>query len=254
MRNRFSVLGLVLIFGLAGRLSAQVADPTPSPVLAYEGRLTESNALVTGTRPFVFSILDANGNELWNSGTQNLNVVEGLYGVVLGSTGMPAIPTSLTLKANLHLHVLADGVALAPDISLIPALQASTSWSVIGPFFGDISGTQQGISVDKLKGIPIDLSGVTAGQVLTFDGTSWTASTAAGGQGPQGPAGRRARPEPPARLGHRTRRRNRICWADRSDWTTRSRRSSGHNRACRNQRKRLQLPQRVCFERELCRR
>jgi hypothetical protein len=111
--------------------------------LAYEGLLTESNALVTGTRPFVFSILDANANELWNSGTQNLSVVEGLYGVVLGATGMPAIPSSLTLKANLHLHILADGVPLSPDISLIPTLQSSTSWSVIGPFFGDISGTQQ---------------------------------------------------------------------------------------------------------------
>ena len=189
MRSKSSVLGLVLILAVAARVSSQVADPTPSPVLAYEGRLTESNTLVTGTRPFVFSILDSNGNELWNSGAQNINVVEGLYGVVLGATGMPAIPTSLTLKANLHLHVLADGVALSPDISLIPALQASTSWSVIGPFFGDISGTQQGISVDKLKGIPIDLTGVTAGQVLTFDGTSWTAVTAAGGQGAQGPAG-----------------------------------------------------------------
>ena len=189
MRSKLSVLSLVLILGLSAESFAQVADPTPSPVLAYEGRLSESNILVTGTRPFVFSILDANGNELWNSGAQNLVVVEGLYGVVLGSTGMPVIPESLTLKANLHLHVLANGVALSPDISLIPALQASTSWSVIGPFFGDISGTQQGISVDKLKGIPIDLSGVTAGQVLTFDGTSWTATTAAGGQGAQGPAG-----------------------------------------------------------------
>jgi hypothetical protein len=186
---RVHALCLVLMFGFVGGVCAQVADPAPSPVLAYEGRLTESNALVTGTRPFVFSILDANGNELWNSGTQNLVVVEGLYGVVLGSTGMPAIPTSLTLKANLHLHILANGVALSPDISLIPALQASTSWTVIGPFFGDVSGTQQGISVDKLKGIPIDLTGVTAGQILTFDGTSWTATTAAGGQGPQGPAG-----------------------------------------------------------------
>ena len=159
MFSKLQVLCLALILALAGGVSAQVADPAPSPVLAYEGRLTESNALVTGSRPFVFSILDSNGNELWNSGAQNLNVVEGLYGVVLGATGMPVIPASLTLKANLHLHVLADGVALSPDISLIPALQASTSWSVTGPFLGDISGTQQGISVDKLKGIPIDLAG-----------------------------------------------------------------------------------------------
>ena len=143
MRSKCFVLCLALTLAFTRRVRAQVADPAPTPVLTYEGRLTESNALVTGTRPFVFSILDSNANELWNSGTQNLSVVEGLYGVVLGATGMPAIPSSLTLKANLHLHILADGVPLSPDISLIPTLQSSTSWSVIGPFFGDISGTQQ---------------------------------------------------------------------------------------------------------------
>ena len=192
MRRTLQVLAIVFILGIAGMSSAQVADPAPNPVLAYEGRLVESNALVTGTRPFVFSILDSNGNELWNSGAQTLTVISGLYGVVLGGAGMPAIPASLTLKANLHLHVIADGVALSADVSLIPALQASTAWNVIGPFLGDISGTQQGISVDRLKGTPIDLTaGPSAGQVLTFNGTSWTASnpSATGTQGPVGPQG-----------------------------------------------------------------
>jgi hypothetical protein len=92
MRRTFQVLAIVLILAIVGTVSAQIADPAPSPVLAYEGRLVESNALVTGTRPFVFSILDSNGNELWNSGAQILTVVNGLYGVVLGTTGMPAIP------------------------------------------------------------------------------------------------------------------------------------------------------------------
>jgi hypothetical protein len=109
MRRTFQVLAIVLILAIVGTVSAQIADPAPSPVLAYEVRLVESNALVTGTRPFVFSILDSNGNELWNSGAQILTVVNGLYGVVLGTTGMPAIPASLTLKATLHLHVIADG-------------------------------------------------------------------------------------------------------------------------------------------------
>ena len=79
MRSGFRVLALVLILGLAGgKLSAQVADPAPSPVLAYEGRLVESNTLVTGVRPFVFSILDSSGNELWTSGPQTLTVTGGL--------------------------------------------------------------------------------------------------------------------------------------------------------------------------------
>ncbi|MGA2844210.1 MAG: hypothetical protein ABSF68_02195, partial [Candidatus Acidiferrales bacterium] len=193
MRTRFRVLALVLILGLAGgKLSAQAADPAPSPVLAYEGRLVESNTLVTGVRPFVFSILDSSGNELWTSGPQTLTVTSGLYGIVLGAAGMPAIPASLTLRANLHLHVIADGLPLSPDVPLIPALQSSTAWNVIGPFLGDISGTQQTISVDKLKGTPIDFaSAPSAGQVLTFNGTSWIAATPSGGgaQGPPGPPG-----------------------------------------------------------------
>src|SRR5271170_3391995 len=179
MLGKFHVLALVLMLGFAGRASAQVADPAPNPELAYEGRLIESGAPVTGTRPFVFSILDASGNELWSSGPQNLTVTVGLYGVVLGAAGMPAIPASLTLKTNLHLHVIADGIALSPDVSLIPSLQASAAWNVTGPFLGDISGTQQGISVDKLKGIPIDVAApLSVGDVLTFNGTSWTAASA----------------------------------------------------------------------------
>ena len=186
---------LLLILCLSGNAFAQVADPAPSPVLAFEGRLLESNAPVTGTRPFTFSILDSNGIELWNSGQQNLTVNGGLYGVVLGTTGMPSLPAFLTLRANLSMRVIADGVQLSPDIPIIPALQASTAWSVIGQFMGDISGTQQAISVDKLKGLPINISAPpTSGEVLTFNGTSWIASPPSGNGsqgpvGPQGPAG-----------------------------------------------------------------
>jgi hypothetical protein len=198
MRCSFRVLALVLVLGFASKLSAQVADPEPRPVLAYEGRLVESNAFVTGLRPFVFSIIDSSGTELWTSGTQTLTVASGLYGVVLGSAGMPALPASLTLRANLHLRVIADGVQLSPDVPLIPAFQAGTAWNVIGPFYGDISGTQQTISVNKLKGTPIDLAApLSSGEVLTFNGTSWIASNPTGSEGPPGPPGLQG-PEGPA--------------------------------------------------------
>jgi hypothetical protein len=176
---------------LAGEAAAQVADPAPSPVLAYEGRLLESNVPATGARTFVFSIVGSSGSELWTSGPQTLTVIGGLYGVVLGATGMPPLPVTLALQTDLHLRVNADGVQLSPDVPLIPALQASTAWSVIGPFLGDISGTQQTISVDKLKGTPLDLTvAPSSGEVLTFNGTSWIASApTGGGQGPPGPAG-----------------------------------------------------------------
>src|SRR5580658_9668454 len=190
MRNTFRVFALVLILGFAGRVYAQVADPAPTPVLAYVGRLIESNKLATGSRPFVFSILDSGGDVLWTSGPQTLTVTDGLYGIVLGAAGMPALPASLTLKADLHLRVIADGVQLSPDVPLEPAFQASVAWSVIGPFLGDISGTQQTISVNRLQGTPLDLTAApSSGEVLMFNGTSWIASPASAGAGSRGPAG-----------------------------------------------------------------
>jgi len=79
------LVGLVLILAQTEKIYAQVADPAPDPVLAYEGRLIESGIPATGVRSFVFSIVDSTGNELWNSGPQTLTVTGGLYGVVLGA-------------------------------------------------------------------------------------------------------------------------------------------------------------------------
>jgi Chaperone of endosialidase/Collagen triple helix repeat (20 copies) len=203
MRNTFRVLALmlILIVGYAGTASAQTADPSPTPVLAFVGRLVESGAPVTGTRAFTFSILDSNGNQLWTSGSQTLTVTGGLYGIVLGGTGMTALPASLTLKANLSVHVIADGTTLSPDVPLVPSLQASVAWSVTGPFAGDVSGTQTTMSVQKLQGAPLEVAGASAGEVLTFNGSSWIAAASSGGSsgtgatgatgptGPQGPNG-----------------------------------------------------------------
>lgn len=94
MRAATSVFALISILCLAGEATAQVADAEPSPVLAYEGRLLESNVPATGARTFVFSILGSNENELWTSGPQTLTVSNGIYGVVLGGSGMPPLSHS----------------------------------------------------------------------------------------------------------------------------------------------------------------
>ena len=199
-------LALISILCLAERSVAQTADPAPSPVLAYQGRLLEFNNPVTATRNFVFSIVDSTGKQLWSSGSQALTVTGGLYAVVLGSSGMPPLPDSLLLRANLWLRVTVEGVQLSPDVPVIPALQANSAWNVRGPFFGDISGTQQNISVDKLKGVAIDLTlAPVNGDVLTFNGTSWVASPpsqgTAGPPGPSGPPGPQGTSGPPGATG-----------------------------------------------------
>ena len=203
MRTTLFVFALISILCLVGKASAQVADPAPSPALAYQGRLLESNVPASGARSFVFSILDSHGNQLWTSGPQTVTVTDGIYGIVLGATGMPALPASLDLQADLHLRVIADGVQLSPDVPLIPAFQASAAWNVLSPFLGDISGIQQAISVDKLQGTPLDLAaGPSSGEVLTFNGTSWIAAAPSGGsQGPAGPPGPQGPPGPSGATG-----------------------------------------------------
>ena len=160
-------------------------------MLAYQGRLLEAALPVTGTRSFVFSILDATGAELWNSGAQSVSVNTGLYGVELGASPMPAIPTSLLGQPNLKLHVTVTGTALAPDTDLAPALQARSAFEVSGAFAGDIGGTQNAITLLQLQGIPLDLTTAapTPGQGLVYNGTKWLPGSVTGAQGPAGPQG-----------------------------------------------------------------
>ncbi|MBP1627801.1 MAG: Tail Collar domain protein [Holophagaceae bacterium] len=173
---------------------AMATEALPNPQIAYQGRLLEGTLPVTGSRTFVFAILDSGGAELWNSGDQVLSVTNGLYAVVLGGTGMTAIPTEVLAKPNLKLRVAIGGTTLTPDTDLVPALQARSAFELTGSFAGDLGGTQYKTTLQSLQGFPLDLTTAnpTSGQSLVFDGTSWVPSTVTGVQGatgPQGPAG-----------------------------------------------------------------
>lgn len=172
-------------------LVAQAPDAPPAPVLAYQGRLVEAGLPVTGTRDFTFALLDSASLELWNSGTQNLAVTSGLYSALLGGTGMPPIPTTLLGKANLKLRVTVGGVAMAPDVELVPALQARSAFEVSGAFAGDVGGTQNATTLLRLQGIPLDLTTAApaSGQGLVYNGTKWVPGTVSGTPGPIGPTG-----------------------------------------------------------------
>ncbi|WP_306600961.1 collagen-like protein [Geothrix sp. 21YS21S-2] len=194
---RFPLLSssMAMIIGLGPAalpvLAQQAADAAPLPQVAYQGRLLDGTTPVTGTRVFTFSILDSGGIELWNSGNQSLEVEGGLYGIVLGTSGMPAIPPAVLSRSGLKLHLTISGVALSPDVDLLPAFQARSAWDLVGAFSGDLTGTQSLTKVGKLQGFPIDLTTAapTAGQALVYNGTSWTASSVAGTAGPAGPIG-----------------------------------------------------------------
>ncbi len=201
MRPHFlsPTLAALIACSVPAPLSAQTPptpDAAPLPSLAYQGRLLEGSQPVQGARLFTFAILDSTGVELWNSGSQTLPVNTGLYSIVLGATGMPTLPLDLLVRSGLKLHVTVSGEALAPDVDILPALQARSAWDFVNPLVGDVTGTQNQTLVMKLQGSPLDLTTTppTTGQALVFDGAKWAAGTVAGTQGPIGPVG----PEGPA--------------------------------------------------------
>jgi len=193
LRNALRIPLLALLLAAPGL----AADTAPPPTLAYQGRLLEGAAPVTGDRSFTFAILDAAGSQLWHSGPQTLAVSGGLYSAVLGSAGMPPMPSEILGRAGLKLHVTLSGLALTPDVDIIPGFQARSAWEVTGAFAGDLTGTQGQTLVTGLQGYPLDLTTAAPapGQVLAFDGAQWTPSSlagipgVAGAQGPEGPAG-----------------------------------------------------------------
>lgn len=182
-----------LAFALAAvpALVAQEAapDPAPRPQLAYQGRLLEAGSPVTGSRTFTFILLDPQGAELWNSGPLAIGVSNGLYAVVLGGGDQPAMPPGLLNRAGLKLRLVLGTQPMSPDVDLVPALQARSAFEVSGNFGGDVKGTQGGLTVVKLQGVPLDAANPSAGQGLVFNGTAWVPGAVTGAQGPKGDTG-----------------------------------------------------------------
>lgn len=50
---------------------------------------------------------------------------------------------------------------------------AGSSAGFTGNLVGDVSGTQGATSVDKIKGVALNMTGIASGKVLKYDGTSW---------------------------------------------------------------------------------
>ena len=197
MRHPFltpTVATLVALGGLpmlAQDAPVVAVQAAPLPQLAYQGRLKEAGVAANGARSFVFSLLDSTGLEVWNSGAVTLTVADGLYSVVLGSTGMTPIPSSVLGLTGLKLHLVIGGSPMLPDVDLVPAFQARSAWELVGAFSGDITGTQNQSVVAQIQGIPVDLTTTrpTSGQGLIFNGTKFVPSSVLGPKGDTGATG-----------------------------------------------------------------
>ena len=177
MRNASTwFLAPVLALCLSVPLAAADAVAAPAPSLNYQGRLLENGSPVTGNRFFKFSILSSTNVQQWQSGELSIAVTDGLYAVLLNG-----FSTTILANAGLKLRVEAGQasgvlVALAPDIALMPSLQATTAFAVTPGAVGTDGLVDGAVTAGKLAPGVI-ISGPTGPQGPT------------GLTGPQGPAG-----------------------------------------------------------------
>ncbi len=163
---------------------AQAADglAPPAPELNYQGRLVENGLPVTGTRFFGFAILNAT-TQLFESPEHTVSVVDGLYAVRLTGFDASLLPQSgLLLRVRVGTTAGAL-VALAPDVALIPALQATTAFSVVPGAIGTPALATGAVEAAKIAdgavtaaklaaGVGLPDQAGHAGKVLTTTGVS----------------------------------------------------------------------------------
>ncbi|UOF01335.1 hypothetical protein MNR06_00005 [Bdellovibrio reynosensis] len=87
------------------------------------------------------------------------------------STGDTLAPLSCTAGQLLTWNV-ATGWQCTNATSLAVG-SATNATNFLGSLAGDVSGTQGATVVDKIKGVAVDATAPTSGQVLKFNGTSW---------------------------------------------------------------------------------
>jgi trimeric autotransporter adhesin len=94
--------------------------------------------------------------------------------VVLSSADISGLGSAATQAYGSAANQLVqlDGTARIPA-STLPT-NALTTASV---FSGDVSGVASSLSVDRIKGIPVNATAPTAGQALVFNGTEWVPTT-----------------------------------------------------------------------------
>jgi len=171
----------VLLFAV---LTASLAVAAVPGVVNYQGRLTDNTPQqnpLDATVAMDFSIWDAatGGSSLWTE-TQSVQVVKGLFNVLLGST-TPMPPTLFTSGDVRYLEIHVSGETLTPRQRIATAPFASTSGRADdASSLGGVGAAayQQRIGTPCPSGYAIN--------AVAADGTT---TCIQGPQGPPGPAG-----------------------------------------------------------------
>lgn len=155
MKQRALSIGLILFLAVTvvraapgAAVDALTAAASGSPsVVSYQGQVEVDGELYDGTGYFKFAIVDGSGSSTWsNDGSSvngsepiasaSLSVSEGLFSVLLGDTGMPALSAAAFADDETYLHVWFsnDGAIFT---ELTPATRiAAVPYALVAPWAG----------------------------------------------------------------------------------------------------------------------
>lgn len=133
--------------------------------ISFQGILESGGTTASdGNYDFIFKIYnqEAGGTSLWQESYTDVNVMNGVYSVILGSL------TPLYLPFDEQYWI---GVTVGSDPEMTPLVKLT---SVPTAF-----NSKNAESADSLQGQPVSAINPTIGQVLTWDGTEWASSAIA---------------------------------------------------------------------------
>ncbi|MFV8258649.1 tail fiber domain-containing protein [Bdellovibrio bacteriovorus] len=143
------------------------------------------NVAVDATAPTANQVLKYNGTSSWVPSSLAIADVAGLSTQLTNKVDATMFPTSCTAGQSLvfvtpankfdcyNIQITESQITGTIAGAKINGNIAGNAAGFTGALTGDVSGTQAATVVDKIKGVAIDATAPTTGQVLKFDGTKW---------------------------------------------------------------------------------
>ncbi len=147
----------------------------------YQGKLTDRRGLgVNDTVPIHFALYPDSSSEtaLWEEVHDSVIVFRGMFNVHLGAVN--PFSDSLNFDTPYWLELMVDGEVMSPRKKLVAvpySIRSLYADSTIGDNWGEQTvATSARISGDGTTSSPLDIAQqeASAGQVLKWDGTSWS--------------------------------------------------------------------------------
>lgn len=159
--------------GLGGAALLNVGTAAGTVAAGDDSRITGALAASAFNAYVASASCAANQTMYWNSVSSEflcqsipypVTTVAGRSGdVTLSNTDISGLGNSATLNVG----TVGGTVAAGDDSRIVNALQTTTVMS------GDVSGTYNSLSVDRIKGRTVSSATPQVGQVLIYDGTNW---------------------------------------------------------------------------------